>query len=111
MPLHPMKYTYSDSVDNSAWSDWMALTTVNTSATNGSLSVSPPTTRGNYRRFRIRTRGTAGEAFTLTGGYRAIVSEKTYCLYRHHPLLLPLSFMKSTLLLSHGAVRYQEPVP
>ena len=38
---------YSDSVDNSAWSDWMALTTVNTSATNGSLSVSPPTTRGN----------------------------------------------------------------
>ena len=54
---------YSDSVDNSAWGDWMALTTVNTSATNGSLSVSPPTTRGNYRRFRIRTRGTAGESF------------------------------------------------
>jgi len=54
---------YSDSPDNSSWGDWTALTTVNTSATNGSLSVSPPPTRGNYRRFRIRTRGAAGESF------------------------------------------------
>ncbi len=54
---------YSDSPDNSSWGDWMALTTVSTSATNGILSVSPPATRGNYRRFRIRTRGAAGESF------------------------------------------------
>lgn len=54
---------YSDSPDNSSWGDWTALTTVSTSATNGSLSVSPPVTRGNYRRFRIRTRGAAGESF------------------------------------------------
>lgn len=54
---------YSDSPDNSSWGDWTALTTVSTSATNGSLSVSPPTTRGNYRRFRIRTHGAAGESF------------------------------------------------
>lgn len=54
---------YSDSPDNSSWGDWMALTTVSTSATNGSLSVGPPATRGNYRRFRIRTRGAAGESF------------------------------------------------
>ena len=54
---------YSDSPDNSSWGDWTALTTVITSATNGILSVSPPATRGHYRRFRIRTRGAAGESF------------------------------------------------
>lgn len=54
---------YSDSPDNSSWGDWTALTTVSTSATNGSLSVSPPVTRGNYRRFRIRTRGAAGVSY------------------------------------------------
>jgi len=54
---------YSDSPDNSTWGDWTALTTVSTSATNGSLSVSPPSSRGNYRRFRIRTRGAAGASY------------------------------------------------
>jgi len=54
---------YSDSPDNISWGDWAALTTVNTSATSGSVIVSPPAIRGNYRRFRVRTRGTAGESF------------------------------------------------
>lgn len=54
---------YSDSTDNSSWGTWVALTTVNTSATSSSVNVSPPTTRGNYRRFRVRTRGAAGESF------------------------------------------------
>lgn len=54
---------YSDSPDNSAWDAWTALTTVSTSATSGIVSVSPPASRGNYRRFRIRTRGAAGESF------------------------------------------------
>jgi hypothetical protein len=54
---------YSDSTDNSDWGDWIALTTVSTSATSSILSVSPPSTRGSYRRFRIRTRGAAGESF------------------------------------------------
>jgi len=54
---------FSDSADNSNWGAWTALTVVNTSATSSILSISPPTTRGNYRRFRVRTRGTAGESF------------------------------------------------
>jgi hypothetical protein len=54
---------YSDSPDNSAWGAWSALTTVSTSATSGIVSASPPASRGNYRRFRIRTRGAAGESF------------------------------------------------
>jgi len=39
------------------------LAIVNTSATSSILNVSPPATRGHYRRFRIRTRGTAGEDY------------------------------------------------
>jgi len=54
---------YSDSADNSTWGAWTALTTVNTSATSSILGVSPPTTRGYYRHFRVRTRGAAGESF------------------------------------------------
>lgn len=57
---------YSDSTDNSTWGSWTALTVVTTSATSGSLSVAPPTTRGNFRRFRIRTRGTAGSSYYST---------------------------------------------
>lgn len=54
---------YSDSTDNSTWGSFIALTTVSSSATSGSLSVAPPTTRGNFRRFRIRTRGAAGSDY------------------------------------------------
>ena len=54
---------YSDSTDNAAWGAWTALTTVNSTATSGSLAVSPPGTRGSYRRFQVRTRGAAGASY------------------------------------------------
>lgn len=54
---------YSDSSNNSTWGSWTALTTVSTTATSGSVSVSPPSTRGYYRRFQVRTRGTAGSGY------------------------------------------------
>lgn len=54
---------YSDSTDNSTWGAWTALATVDTSATSGSVATSPPSTRGNYRRFQVRTRGTAGASY------------------------------------------------
>ncbi|MGR5911108.1 hypothetical protein ACT7C4_26885 [Bacillus pacificus] len=54
---------YSDSADNITWGAWTALTTVTTTASSGSVSVAPPSTRGNYRRFRVRTRGTAGASY------------------------------------------------
>lgn len=59
---------HSDSAEykmwgNSNWGAWMAYAIVNTSATSSILNASPPATRGHYRRFRIRTRGTAGEDF------------------------------------------------
>lgn len=54
---------YQESADNSSWSAWKALTTVSTSAASGSLSVAPPATRGYYRRFQLRTMGTAGGSY------------------------------------------------
>lgn len=54
---------YSDSSNNSTWGSWTALTTVTTTATSGSVSVAPPTTRGYYRRFQVRTRGAAGASY------------------------------------------------
>lgn len=54
---------YSDSSDNVTWGSWTSLTTVTTSAASGSLSVAPPATRGYYRRFQVRTRGSAGASY------------------------------------------------
>lgn len=54
---------YSDSSNNTSWGSWTALSTVTSTDTSGTLTVSPPSTRGNYRRFRIRALGEAGENY------------------------------------------------
>lgn len=54
---------YRDSSDNSSWGSWTVLTSVATTATSGSVSVAPPSIRGNYRQFQVRTRGAAGSSY------------------------------------------------
>ncbi len=54
---------YSDSVDNTTWDSWTALTVITSTASSGSLSVAPSSTRGTYRRFRVLTRGSAGASY------------------------------------------------
>lgn len=54
---------YSDSSNNSSWGAWSYLTTVSTTSSSGSVSVAPPSTRGYYRRFQVRTCGTAGSSY------------------------------------------------
>jgi hypothetical protein len=54
---------YSDGEPGGTWDSWATYTTLTTTATSASLSVSPPTTRGYYRRFRLRTKGTAGVSY------------------------------------------------
>ena len=53
----------AESSDGSTWGSWAALTTVATTATSGSVSVAPPTKAGNYYKFRVRTRGSAGSSY------------------------------------------------
>ena len=53
----------AESSDGSKWGSWVALTIVTTTATSGSVSVAPPTTAGNYYKFRVRTRGSAGASY------------------------------------------------
>ena len=54
---------YSDSANNADWGSWTALSTVSSSSGSGSLSVAPPAARGSYRRFRVRTQGSAGSSY------------------------------------------------
>lgn len=46
---------YSESSNGSSWGGWAHYTTVSSGATSGSLAVSPSGTRGNFRRFQVRT--------------------------------------------------------
>ena len=62
-PIIGYEIEYSDSPDGEAWGTWNALAIVVTSSGSGSRSVDPPPTRGQYRRFRIRTRAALGEAY------------------------------------------------
>ena len=54
---------YRDSSDGSSWGSWTALKTVASTSTSASLSVSPPSTVGYYRQFRVRTQGAAGSSY------------------------------------------------
>ena len=67
----------AESTNGSTWGTWAALTT--TTAT--SLSVAPPTTPGNYYKYRVRTRGAAGSAYY--SGWK----ESTNKLRRDHAAL------------------------
>lgn len=66
---------YRESSNNSTWGAWTALTTVSTTATSGSVAVAPPSTRGYYRQFQVRTRGAAGSSYY--SGWK--VSTNTVC--------------------------------
>lgn len=52
-----------ESANGSAWGSWSTLKTVSTTATSGSLSVAPPSTAGNYYKYRVRTQGKAGSSY------------------------------------------------
>lgn len=62
-PIVSYEIQYSESSDNTSWGSWYALTTSTSTSSSGTLAVAPPSTRGYYRRFQIRTRGTAGSAY------------------------------------------------
>lgn len=54
---------YRDSADGENWGAWQVFAVVASSSGSGTRTVDPPSTRGYYRQFRIRTRGALGEAF------------------------------------------------
>jgi hypothetical protein len=68
---------YCDSTNGSSWGGWSALKTVSSSATSGSTTVDLPTTRGNYRKYRIRTIGSLGAGYESTWKETAAVRKNT----------------------------------
>lgn len=86
-----------ESADGSTWGSWADLTTVSTSAASGSVSVSPPDTYGNYYKYRVQTRGSAGSSYY--SGWK----ESTNTLRRDHE---PLSaFTDPTLTVGETLVK------
>ena len=76
-----------------AWSAWSAFET--TSGT--SLSVSPPAAAGNYYQYRVRSQGTAGEAYY--SGWK----ESTNTLRKAHKTIP--AFTDPTLIVGHTDVK------
>lgn len=52
-----------ESSNGSSWGSWADLTTVNSTSTSNSLTVSPPSTAGNYYKYRVLTMGSAGSSY------------------------------------------------
>ena len=80
---------YSESSNGSAWEGWKALKTVPASTGTLATPVPPSAVRGNYRKFRVRTRGAAGASYY--SGWR----ETSNTVRR--PVLTALQLNKSTL--------------
>ncbi len=56
---------YSDSVNGTSWGAFQLLKKISSyAATSGNLVVSPPTTRGSYRRFMIMTVSSEGASYS-----------------------------------------------
>ena len=54
---------YADSADGSTWGSWNDLTTISSTATSASASVNINPNPGQYRRYRVRTQGSAGSSY------------------------------------------------
>jgi hypothetical protein len=54
---------YAESTDNSTWGAWTALKTIADTNGSGTTTVNLSGTRGNYRKYRLRTQGAAGSSF------------------------------------------------
>ena len=52
-----------ESSNGSSWGSWADLATVNSTSTSASLTVSPPSTAGNYYKYRVLTMGSAGPSY------------------------------------------------
>ncbi len=62
-PITAYEIEYSESTDNTTWGGWNALLVVNSSQPSGTVAVTISSVRGNYRRYQIRTRGSAGDSY------------------------------------------------
>ena len=88
---------YCESSNGSSWGSWTTLRTVSSTATGDSTSVSPSSTYGNYRKFRVRTQGAAGS------DYYSDWLESANVLRRDHAALA--GFTDSTLTAGTSPVK------
>ncbi len=54
---------YCESSDGSSWGSWITLASVTSTLAYGSRTVNPHSTRGYYRKYRVRTKGSLGSSY------------------------------------------------
>jgi hypothetical protein len=88
---------YQNSSDGSYWGNWTFYGTMPTTDGFYTVEVNAPPTRGSYRRFRVRTKGTAGEQY-----YSPWVISNSY---RKNVLATPpTTFTASPLVYESGSI-------
>lgn len=88
---------YREKTKSGSYGAWTAYSTVQSSATSGSVSLAPPSTRGNTREYRIRTLGAAGSAY-----YSGYVSMGT--VKRNEAPTAPTAFTAGPVIYESGNV-------
>lgn len=88
---------YRDSATTSFTSGWSHYKTHLVNATSCTVNVSPPTNRGYYRQFRVKTLGTAA-------GYDSGYKEGTGFLRRNSAPTAPTAFTASPAIYESGMV-------
>lgn len=88
---------YADSSTGTNYGSWTALKTISLTASSGSTSVDVPSTAGYYRKYRIRTLGSAGSSYYSAWAESPAVKRNT-------PPSAPTSFTASPTLYESGNV-------
>jgi hypothetical protein len=68
---------YCESSNGNSWGTWTDLKVVESTSTSGSTTVALSSTRGYYRKYRIRTQGSAGSSFYSAWKETASVRKNT----------------------------------
>jgi hypothetical protein len=91
---------YSDGAPGETWGAWSTYTTVSSTSPNASITVSPPTTRGYFRRFQIRTKGAAGASYYSGWTVSPNIRKNTLPTPPTSFLVSPVVYQSGTISLS-----------
>ena len=93
---------YAESTNNSAWGAWTALEVYARTATSGTRAVEISSTRGNYRKYRIRTRGTEGATYYSAWKETASVRRNSAPTAPTEFSATPVVFVSGSITLSYS---------
>lgn len=93
---------YAESSNNSSWGAWTALKTVTNTGTSGTTTVNLSGTRGYYRKYQIRTQGSAGSSYYSTW-------KETASVRKNSAPTAPTSFTAEPAVYVSGVINLSYP--